>query len=79
MANIDSTAVVDTTAACDLGRHQSCRKVVLSLTAGHLSDCACPCHEPAPVTDDELEAVIEAEAERAVEAALEAAHFGAEL
>ena len=41
-------AIVDgiptTTAACDLGRHQSCRKVVLSLTAGHGAPCACDCH-----------------------------------
>jgi hypothetical protein len=35
---------VTTTAACDLGRHQQCRKVVLSLTDAHLADCQCPCH-----------------------------------
>ena len=76
------TAVVDTTAACDTARHGLCRGTVYTLTTGlgsPLSPCACPCHDPAPVTDDELEQLAEVEAERHVEAALELAHFGAEL
>jgi hypothetical protein len=40
--------MASTTVTCDLGRHQSCRKVVLTLTTGlgsPLSDCACSCHQ----------------------------------
>jgi hypothetical protein len=43
LTSTESTTVVQTV-ACDLGRHQSCRKVVLSLTDAHGSPCACTCH-----------------------------------
>jgi hypothetical protein len=62
---IDPTAVVTMTAACELGRHGSCRGVVFSLTTAHLADCACACHDPAPVDpEQELENLLEAEADR---------------
>jgi hypothetical protein len=38
-----STAIT-TTAACDLGRHQQCRTVVLTLTQAGPVECRCPCH-----------------------------------
>lgn len=72
-------SIPTTTAACDMGRCGSCRGVVFSLTDAHLSHCTCGCHIPAPVADDELEQLAEAEADRALESALELAHFGAEL
>jgi hypothetical protein len=102
----DHSTTVTTTAACDLGRHSSCRKVVLSLTDAHGTPCACDCHSAgqviaaglptafaelvftfppcgddldlADLTDND-EAALEAVAEMQIEAALEAAHFGAEL
>lgn len=58
-----STTVVQT-AACDMGRCGSCRGVVLSLTTAHLTDCACPCHEPEPVDVDELERIQDLEEDR---------------
>ena len=76
---IDPTATVTTTAACDTYRHSSCRGVVFSLTSAQLSDCSCSCHSPAPVSDDELEQLADLEADRALEHALELAHFGADL
>jgi hypothetical protein len=33
---------VTVTATCELGRHDRCRGIVLSLTDGHLSRCECP-------------------------------------
>jgi hypothetical protein len=53
--------IVPVTAACELGNHHRCRGSIVSLTAAHGAPCQCPCHGG----DD-----------RAVEAALEAAHFG---
>jgi hypothetical protein len=50
-------AIVDgiptTTAACDLGRHDRCRGIVLSLTEGHGKPCQCPtgCHGSPVVRD----------------------------
>ena len=82
MAIDQSTAAVQTTAACDTLRHGLCRGTVYTLTTGigsPLSPCACPCHSPAPVADDELEQLAELEADRALEHELELAHFGAEL
>jgi hypothetical protein len=40
----DSRTIVQTTAACDLGNHRSCRKVVLTLTQAGTVYCTCPCH-----------------------------------
>jgi hypothetical protein len=62
MAIADS--IPTTTAACDLGRHSSCRSVVFSITEAHLSDCLCPCHSPEPVTDDELDDLLAEDADR---------------
>jgi hypothetical protein len=45
MAKTDSTVVVQTTAACDLGRCGSCRGTVLSLTDAHLAPCGHECHQ----------------------------------
>ena len=64
MTRTDPTVVVQTTAACDTARHRLCRGVVFSITDAHLSDCACPCHEPAPIEDDELEDLLDHEADR---------------
>jgi hypothetical protein len=65
MAKTDSTAVVQTTAACDTLRHSVCRGVVYTLTTGlgsPLTPCACPCHDPAPVDPElELEALLDRE------------------
>jgi hypothetical protein len=76
-------AIVDgiptTTAACDTGRCGSCRGVLFSLTSAHLTDCQHGCHDPAPIDDDELEAVIEAEADRRLDQVLVDELFGAEL
>jgi len=69
------------TAACELGTHR-CKGVVLSLTGASWdaqTPCQGGCHIPAPVADDELEQLAEAEADRALESALELAHFGADL
>jgi hypothetical protein len=63
----DPTAVVDTTAACTTARHSSCRGTVYTLTTGlgsPLSPCACACHEPAPVADDELDDLLAEDADR---------------
>ena len=49
------------TLACELGDCHRCRGTVFSVTAAHGAACACPCHGG----DD-----------RAIEAGLEAAHFG---
>jgi hypothetical protein len=76
MAKTDSTTVT-TTVACDMGRHPSCRSVVLSLTDAHLSDCACPCHspEPAPVDPEEEDGGLDLYVDLMVERDLEDAHF----
>jgi hypothetical protein len=77
---------ITTTAACDMGRCGSCRGVVLSLTAGHLTRCQHVCHLPdawkeqatltppcdqdvdlAPIEDDELENLLDIEADRQLE------------
>jgi hypothetical protein len=52
---------------------------VFSLTDAHLTDCTHGCHDPAPVDDDELEAIAEAEADRRLDQVLEDELFGAEL
>jgi hypothetical protein len=78
MAKVESTTIT-TTAACDLGRCGSCRRVVFSLTDAHLTDCAHGCHDPAPVDDNELEAIAEAEADRRLDQVLEDEMFGAVL
>jgi hypothetical protein len=72
-------ATPTTTAACDLGRCGSCRGVVFSLTDAHLTDCAHGCHDPAPVDDDELEAIAEAEADRRLDQVMVDEMFGAVL
>ena len=60
----DNSIVVET-AACSTSRHSSCRSVVLSITDGHLGDCQCPCHDPAPVDpEQELEDLLDQEADR---------------
>jgi hypothetical protein len=69
----NTTVVVQTTAACDTLRHGLCKGVVYTLTGGldaPLVPCSCPCHDPAPVTDDELEAIAEAEADRRLDQVL---------
>jgi hypothetical protein len=58
-----STTVVQTV-ACDTGRCSTCRGVVFSITSAHLTDCACPCHEPEPVQDLELDDLLDREADR---------------
>jgi hypothetical protein len=61
----DHTIAVTTTAACDTGRCGSCRGVVLSITDGHLGDCACSCHDPAPVDpEQELDDLLADEGDR---------------
>jgi hypothetical protein len=60
LASTDPTAPA-VTVACELGDCQRCKGTVLSVTAAHGRPCGHPCHGG----DD-----------RAVEAALEAAHFG---
>jgi len=77
MAIADS--IPTTTAACDLGRCGSCRGVVLSLTDAHLTDCQHGCHEPAPVQEEELEALLDQEADRRLDQVLTDELFGAEL
>jgi hypothetical protein len=91
MAKTDSTATVTTTVACDLGRHSSCRKVVLTLTTAGTVDCTCPCHglvqdlpdawkamaaltppcdqdvDLAPIEDQELDDLLDREADRQLE------------
>jgi hypothetical protein len=42
-------AVVQTTVACDLERHSSCRSVVLTLTTAGTVNCACQCHNTVTV------------------------------
>jgi hypothetical protein len=67
LTRTDPTVVVQTTAACHTLRHSLCRGVIYTLTTGlgsPLSDCACPCHEPAPIEDDELEDLLDREADR---------------
>jgi hypothetical protein len=60
---ITDSSPVTMTAACELGTHR-CKGVVLSLTDAHLTDCACPCHEPAPVDpEQELEDLLDREAD----------------
>jgi hypothetical protein len=74
----DPTAVVDMTAACTTARHGSCRGTVYTLTTGlgsPLSPCACPCHDPAPVEDEELDDLLAEEADRR----LDDGWIGAEL
>jgi hypothetical protein len=43
------------TAPCELGRHDRCRGVILSLTESNGRPCQCPvgCHDPAPEPDQE--------------------------
>jgi hypothetical protein len=61
----DHTTAETITAACELGRCGSCRGVVLSLTDGHLTDCTCPHHDPAPVDpEQELDDLLADEADR---------------
>ena len=67
MTSTDPTVVVQTTAACTTSRHGLCRSVVYTLTTGlgsPLSACQCPCHEPAPIEDEELEQLLDLEADR---------------
>jgi hypothetical protein len=62
-----STTVVDTTAACTTARHSVCRGTVYTLTTGlgsPLQPCACACHEPAPVDDQELDDLLAEDADR---------------
>ena len=66
MAKVDSTTIT-TTVACDMGRCGSCRGVVLSLTDAHLTDCQHECHDPAPIQDQELEDLLDREADRRLE------------
>jgi hypothetical protein len=40
----DQATAITMTAACEMGRHGSCRGVVLSLTDAHGQPCSCPCH-----------------------------------
>jgi hypothetical protein len=49
MASTDS---IRTTAACDLGRHSSCRSVVLTLTTAGTVNCTCTCHSPIQALPD---------------------------
>lgn len=67
-------AIVDgiptTTAACDLGRHSSCRSVVLTLTTDGIVDCRCTCHtddEPAEEEDGGLDTYVDLMIERELE------------
>jgi hypothetical protein len=68
-----------TTAACDLGRCGSCRGVVLSLTDAHLTDCQHGCHQPDPVQEEELDDLLDREADRRLDQVLVDELFGAEL
>jgi hypothetical protein len=80
MAIHQSTAITMTaTCEANLCGINPCKGVIFSLTDAHLTDCQHGCHVPAPVADDELEIIAELEADRALEAALELAHFGADL
>jgi hypothetical protein len=61
LAAAGQTTTLQQTAACEVNRHHLCRGTLVSLTAAHGAACQCPCHGG----DD-----------RAIEAALEQAHFG---
>jgi hypothetical protein len=64
----DQTTAVTMTAACETGRCWLCRGTVF--TTAHLTDCQCSHHEPAPVDpEEELEALLEAEADRLLDGA----------
>jgi hypothetical protein len=69
---------ITTTAACDMGRCGSCRGVVFSLTDAHLTNCTCGCHVPEPVQDQELDDLLDREADRRLDQVLEDELFGAE-
>jgi hypothetical protein len=64
---IAESSLVTETAACTVSNHRACRGVVYTLTTGlgsPVSECACPCHEPPPVDEDqELEDLLDREAD----------------
>jgi hypothetical protein len=65
----DTTTVVQTV-ACDLGNCGSCRGQVLTLTLGldaPIQPCGHGCHAPDPIEDQELEVLLDIEADRALE------------
>jgi len=50
------------TAVCEVAvRHDRCRGQVYSLLGDQ--PCGCPCHQPDPIEEEELEALLELEAE----------------
>ena len=76
----NTTATVTTTAACDMGNCGACRSVVFSLTDAHLTDCQHGCHTPDPILDDdELDDLLDREADRRLDQALTDELFGADL
>jgi hypothetical protein len=66
---VESSPVTET-AACTVGNHPACRGTVYTLTTGlgsplsPLSPCACSCHAPALVEDEELDDLLAEDADR---------------
>jgi hypothetical protein len=79
LANTDTT-VPTVTGPCLVGRHDRCAGILRSLLEeANGQPCQCPtgCHDDQnPDQGDQQEAALEALADLAVEARLEAEHFG---
>lgn len=79
---LDHDTAVTTTAACTTARHPLCKSVVYTLTRGldaPLQPCTCSCHAPDPIQDDELDDLLDREADRRLDQVLTDELFGAEL